>query len=120
MNPADHIKFDKETNVLHIENTGGVRFLVGGKVASGDIKLTKNTTVRAYPRGRLFDEDVTTEWRFNVSDTGSAEVEATQEEETQPNEVEDIPEEPTAGTDSESPEQQAKTGGLSFGRPNIP
>jgi hypothetical protein len=110
MNPAEYVDFDKSSNTLHIKKGGGVRFTVGGKVAApGDHKLTKNTTVRAYERGRLFDEGVKTEWRFEVSDDSSNKSddlgEATKSEDSDPNEVEDTPTEPTAGSTPESPRQ---------------
>lgn len=118
MNPGDSVKFDRETNTLHIEQTDGVRFFIAGKVVSGDIKLTKNTTVRAFPRGRLFDEGVETEWSFKVSED-AAPAETPSEESSEVNEVEDTPPAPAAGTTPESPEQQVAQAesGLRFGRP---
>lgn len=106
MNPGDNLEFDSGSNTLRVKNTEGVRYTAAGKVLGvGEHKFTKNTIVRARPRGRLFDEDVKTEWRYEVNDSDSP-VEATVEPETEVNEVEDTPDAPTAGNTPESPEQQ--------------
>lgn len=108
MNPAEYIDFDKSSNTVTIKKGGGVRFTVGGKVVQpGEHKLAKNTTVRAYERGRLFDEGVKTEWRFEVSEEASDPVKS---EEADDNEAEDTPPAPTAGTTPQSPQQGARPG----------
>lgn len=101
MNPGDSVKFDSETNTIHIQKTDGVLFRIGGKTVDGDIKIEKNTTVRAYQRGRLFDEDVETQWVFKPSGL----VDSTESEESEDEDVEDIPSAPTAGSTPQNPEQ---------------
>lgn len=117
MNPGDSVKFDEATNTIHIKKTDGVRFRVAGKTVDGDIKIDKTVTVRAYPRGRVFDEDAEREWVFSPSGSNepddSGDDDSTQTEESKENEVEDTPPAPTAGSTPQSPQQA--TGG-----PNVP
>lgn len=67
MNPGEYLEFDEETNTLLIEPVSGIQFLISGKIVTGEIAITKRTTVRARPRGRLFDEGVETSWTFDVN-----------------------------------------------------
>ena len=80
MNPNDHLVFDEATSTLHIEPVDGIEYVVGGKVVTGDVKLTKKTIVRARPRGRLFDEGAQTEWVFVGFEEPSVESEVTYED----------------------------------------
>lgn len=75
MLPAENIEFDPSTNVLTILPFDGVEYIIGGKVVSGEILLTRKTTVRARSRGRLFDEGAEKEWTFDVSQVEEPEVE---------------------------------------------
>lgn len=109
MNPADNLQFHSETNILEIKNSDGVVYSSAGKVLKkGEHKFTKTTKVRARPRGRIFDEGVETKWTYEVSGSNepASSVDATTDEDSETNEVEDTPNAPTAGNTPESPGQQ--------------
>lgn len=99
---SENLKFDKETNTLTVNDVEGVEYRVGSKVLSGEVKLNKTTTVKAYPvRGRVFPHGVEREWTFEVDSSEKSSDE-------KPTEVND-PSVPaaTAGSTPESTGQQA-------------
>lgn len=69
---TDKLKFDKSTNTLTVSDNPGVEYLIGQRVVRGEVKLTRDTVVRARPvRGKTFEKGAQTQWKFEVSETPS-------------------------------------------------
>jgi hypothetical protein len=65
---SDALSFDEATNTLNVDHVEGVRYLINGKEVNGEVKLTKNTTVRARPEpGFVFARGTQRDYKFEVN-----------------------------------------------------